>query len=79
MKVSWQVTGIRHDVYANAHRNNVETNKPAEQIGYYLHPDLFGQPESKIRFQAADCRCRCDIRPGHLDEIASRRMVVKSG
>ena len=27
MKVSWQVTGIRHDAYANAHRPQVEQNK----------------------------------------------------
>ncbi|HEY0605610.1 MAG TPA: hypothetical protein VGD58_21990, partial [Herpetosiphonaceae bacterium] len=27
-KVSWQVTGIRHDAYANAHRIPVEQNKP---------------------------------------------------
>jgi hypothetical protein len=50
-KVSWQVTGIRHDVYADAHRVEVETDKPAEQIGYYLHPELFGQPESKSVFK----------------------------
>jgi hypothetical protein len=42
-KVSWQVTGIRHDVYANAHRIPVEENKPAKERGFYLHPELFGQ------------------------------------
>jgi hypothetical protein len=47
VKVSWQVTGVRHDAYADAHRIEVETDKPAEEIGYYLHPELFGQPESK--------------------------------
>lgn len=30
LKVSWQVTGIRHDAYANAHRMLVEQEKPAE-------------------------------------------------
>lgn len=29
MRVSWQVTGIRHDAYANAHRIVVEEEKPA--------------------------------------------------
>lgn len=28
VKVSWQVTGIRHDAYANAHRTSVEEDKP---------------------------------------------------
>jgi hypothetical protein len=44
VKVSWQVTGIRHDPYANAHRIPVEENKPANERGKYLYPELYGQP-----------------------------------
>ncbi len=40
VKVSWQVTGIRHDAYANAHRIQVEEDK-GEKRGTYLHPELF--------------------------------------
>ena len=47
MKVSWQVTGIRKDPWANANRIQVEEDKPAKERGYYLHPDLYGQPEEK--------------------------------
>jgi hypothetical protein len=47
MKVSWQVTGIRKDPWANDHRIGVEEDKPAKERGYYLHPDLYGQPEEK--------------------------------
>jgi len=47
MKVSWQVTGIRQDRYANAHRIPVEEEKPPEDQSYYLHPDLYGKPEEK--------------------------------
>src|SRR5208282_5891767 len=43
VKVSWQVTGIRHDAYANAHRIPVSEDKPAAEQGTYLHPDVFGQ------------------------------------
>ena len=46
-KVSWQVTGIRHDAYANAHRIQVEEPKPAAAVGTYLHPEDFGQPVEK--------------------------------
>lgn len=46
MKVSWQVTGIRHDAYADAHRIPVEQNKPADERGTYIHPELFGKPAS---------------------------------
>ena len=46
-KVSWQVTGIRQDPYAQKHRIQVEEEKPAGEQGYYLHPDAYGQPEEK--------------------------------
>ncbi len=49
VKVSWQVTGIRHDAYADAHRIPVEEEKPLSQRGKYLHPELFGaSPELAI-------------------------------
>ena len=44
MKVSWQVTGIRKDPWASAHRIQVEEDKPDNERGYYIHPDLYGQP-----------------------------------
>jgi len=40
VEVSWQVTGIRHDPYANAHRIPVEEEKPPQEQGHYLHPEL---------------------------------------
>jgi hypothetical protein len=45
-RVSWQVTGVRHDAYAQAHRVPVEETKPASERGHYLHPDAFGAPEA---------------------------------
>ncbi len=47
VKVSWQVTGIRQDAWANANRIPVETDKPANERGTYLYPQGFGQPETK--------------------------------
>jgi len=46
VEVSWQVTGIRQDAYANAHRTPVEVAKPANEQGKYLHPTELGQPAS---------------------------------
>jgi hypothetical protein len=46
-KVSWQVTGVRHDAYADAHRIPVEQSKVGADRGRYLHPELYGQPRSK--------------------------------
>jgi hypothetical protein len=47
VKVSWQVTGIRHDAYANAHRIPTEEVKPPSEQGHYLHPELFGAGQDK--------------------------------
>jgi hypothetical protein len=46
-KVSWQVTGIRKDAYADAHRIKVEEDKPPQERGHYLHPELFGATEKE--------------------------------
>jgi hypothetical protein len=46
-EVSWQVTGIRHDPYANANRIPVEKDKPEAERGSYLYPAAIGQPASK--------------------------------
>ena len=53
VKVSWQVTGIRQDAYANAHRIPVEEEKKPEERGHYLHPELFGAgPEQAVGYHA---------------------------
>jgi hypothetical protein len=47
MEVSWQVTSLRNDPYMKAHPMVVEEDKPAAEIGYYRHPELYGQPPEK--------------------------------
>jgi hypothetical protein len=47
MEVSWEVTGIRQDVWANENRTPVEEPKPADERGTYLYPEGYGQPESR--------------------------------
>jgi hypothetical protein len=44
MKVSWQVTAVRHDGYAKAHPLAVEVRKSDKERGHYLHPEAFGKP-----------------------------------
>ena len=46
-KVSWQVTGVRKDAYAEAHRIKVEPDKPIAEKGLYLHPVELGLSETK--------------------------------
>jgi hypothetical protein len=47
VKISWQVTGIRQDAWAQQNRIPVEEVKPAKERGSYLHPTAFGQPEER--------------------------------
>jgi hypothetical protein len=44
-EVSWMVTGIRHDPFAEANRIRVEEDKPASDVGRYLHPEVYGLSE----------------------------------
>ena len=44
--MSWQVTGTRHDAYAQANPAQVKIQKPANERGRYLFPALFGKPAS---------------------------------
>ena len=45
VEVSWQVTGVRQDAFAQARRIRVEVDKGEDERGRYLHPELFGQPK----------------------------------
>ena len=60
-KVSWQVTGVRCDAYANAHRVPVEEDKAANERGYFLHPDAYGLPPSKGIESARSTQTGADV------------------
>src|SRR5207302_599055 len=47
VEVSWQVTGVGQDAYANAHRVQPEADKEPQYKGKYLHPVELGQPITK--------------------------------
>lgn len=46
LEVSWQVTGIRHDPFAQAHRIQVDVEKTGVERGKYLHPKEYGVSET---------------------------------
>ena len=46
-EISWQVTGVRKDAYAETHPIEVEVDKPEAERGKYLHPELFGESDEK--------------------------------
>ena len=47
LKVCWQLTGVRQDAWARAHRIPVEVDKPPRDRGRFLHPYLQG-PDAQV-------------------------------
>jgi hypothetical protein len=46
LEVSWTVTGVRRDPWANKNRVPVEEPKTGADIGKFLAPEAYGKPES---------------------------------
>ncbi len=49
-KVSWMVTGVRNDPWAQQHRIVDVVDKAPKDKGRYLHPELYGFPREKHIF-----------------------------
>jgi trimeric autotransporter adhesin len=64
MEVSWQVTGVRQDAWAERFRIPVEELKRPEDRGYYLNPEAFDLPAEKSIEAAEESR-----RPGGRERI----------
>jgi hypothetical protein len=53
IEVSWMVTGVRHDAYANMNRIPNAVEKESANRGKYLHPAAFNLPVSRgINYEA---------------------------
>jgi len=72
MEVSWQVTGIRRDPYADKNRVAVEEDKSPEERGYYLHPAAYGLPEEKSIETVRNPRL------SEIRELAKKRIMSSS-
>lgn len=56
VEVSWQVTGIRQDAWAEKNRIPVELDKAPAEKGRFLHPEAHGQPADKRIGAIADTK-----------------------
>ncbi|UBM58626.1 hypothetical protein LAG90_17645 [Marinilongibacter aquaticus] len=66
VEVSWQVTGVRADKYAEAHPITVEEEK--ETKGIYMHPELFGaKPSSSVFVRTQLERTEETASPSHVN------------
>jgi hypothetical protein len=81
VKVLWQVTGIRHDAYADTYRILVEEDKSAAEQSSYLHPELSGKASSKSveaaakpSFRIALWRTRCNNKTSFRINVASSQL-----
>jgi hypothetical protein len=72
VKVSWQVTGIRQDAYANKHRIKVEENKPERERGFFLHPEVFERPEERGVEWARNPELMQQVKESRLKRVAER-------
>ena len=77
MKVSWQVTGVRHDAYAQAHPLQVEEEKSQKERGYYVHPELHGASREKS-LSAALYPQRLKRKQGMSQDNSKLRSLTKS-
>jgi hypothetical protein len=49
VKVSWQITGVRQDAYAEAHRAPVEEEKATDERGRYMYSELYADEAASDR------------------------------
>lgn len=52
--VCWQVTGVRQDKWAEAHRIRAEEDKAEGDRGRFLHPEAHGQPAAMSLYGAGE-------------------------
>ncbi len=76
LEVSWQVTGIRKDEYAVVHPIEVEVDKPSNEKGKYIFPQLFGaSEESGINYEQTK-RMREMERPKDLNVLPGNKFKL---
>jgi hypothetical protein len=62
---------VRQDAFAKAHPLVVEQPKPANERGFYLHPELYRQPEEKQTEWARH--------PRQLQRMKAQQEAAKTG
>jgi len=76
VKVSWQVTGVRNDPFAQRNRIVAEVEKAPKEKGKYLYPELYGQSrEQGITFMKTGLP---GFQQGSTSNISSRSSVTEN-
>jgi hypothetical protein len=73
VEVSWQVTGIRKDPWAERNRIQVEVDKTPEEQGLYIHPEVYDQPEEKSVSWSSVSRLRRAVQEAQQRDVPAAR------
>jgi hypothetical protein len=77
VKVSWQVTGVRQDPWAEQNRIVVEEDKPENERGTYRHAEAYGQPTERATSHAV--WQALEERERELEDLRARGEAEDSG
>jgi hypothetical protein len=81
LKVSWQITGIRKDAFAENNRIPVEEVKTGNERGKYLYAKAYGAPESMGVTYEVDQALQREAKENtrrSLEEVAKQKEQKKS-
>lgn len=76
VEVSWQITGIRQDKYANAHRIPVEVEKEKWNKGRYVHPEVFGKPRNMMVSYQVDAQGNAVSPYGQTNTVPTTKIAA---
>lgn len=76
IKVSWQVTGVRQDPWANAHRVVPELEKSSKDKGYYIHPELYGKSDSQREGPRSGNSSQTAVQEENQTNTLQQRMLI---
>ena len=75
-EVSWQITGVRHDRFAQANPLVVEQPKSERERGSYIHPELHGAPAEKGIEWARNPRLMQQLRETQTKQVATGQVAT---
>ena len=78
VEVSWQITGVRKDRFAQANPLVVEQSKSAKERGYFIHPELYGAPGDKGVEWARHPQLMRQLREAQTEQMAAGAALAAS-
>jgi hypothetical protein len=76
MKVSWQVTAVRQDAWEKVHPMVVEVEKPQNERGYYINPELFGAPPQRSMDWARMPQVMKRLQTMHAKQLSQKQATL---